>query len=373
MSRGATSPAVLLFGPWPLPYGGVSVFMERLRSQLILCGHDVSVLGYGEFQSAPQLHRVPLMHEPWKYSMIRIALASRGGRVLHDNSGVMSYPEEHVVYSYTRMLRLLRIPWVLSLHDSTLPQRFENFSKRLRDDYASLLARVDHLIVTEDHIRDFVVALGIDEDHTTVVSPLLPLEARLSPPPEQFIRFASDHSPVLLTTGAYVPIYDLLTVLRGFERLLEHRPDAGLIVVRTGFATDSVYAQQIQECLDRVGSRCLVLSDLPNPQFVACLRSVDVFIRGLDAVDSLGLSRMEAIMAGVPTVATKSRETSGVQVYDYGDSQGCGDAIENAIVAEGDFGLKAAQRRYAEIADRNLATIRTIYSGVSRSGAGSHG
>lgn len=359
-------PAICLMGPWPPPYGGVSVFVQRLQSLLRRDQYDVRVLGYGDFEPVRGLARLPLMKEPWKLSLLRILWSSRTGRVLHDNSGLLSYPVEHVARGYVGALMRRGTPWVLNLHDSTLPVRFEAFNESIKREYPSLISSADHVIATEAHIRDFIVDLGVPANRTSVIPPFVPTADDPTAPPRAVADFARAHSPLFITTGASVPVYDLLTAVRAFERVLDQYPSAGLLVVKTGFAADSDYSRQVDECLSRIGNRAFVVRDLPNPEFTACLRLADVFFRGLDAVDSFGLSRLEAILAAVPTVATRSRETAGTFFYDYGDSRSAVSAMIDALNAGPTPDLGSASRRYTAIAEENLEAIKMVYSQAAR-------
>src|SRR6185295_11224287 len=61
-----------------------------------------------------------------------------------------------------------------------------------------------------------------------------------------------------------------------------------------------------------------VLKEVPNPAISRILKLSEVFVRAF-ADESYGISRVEALWAGLPVIATRAGETRGMLLYDFGD------------------------------------------------------
>jgi glycosyltransferase involved in cell wall biosynthesis len=96
--------------------------------------------------------------------------------------------------------------------------------------------------------------------------------------------------------------------------------------------------------------------NVPHPDVFQIFKRSDVFVRGF-GFDSYGLSRIEAIWAGLPVVATRSGETRGMLLYDFADVSALTRQLERAL-SEPPSDLEHWSALYRKEAEANLLAIR---------------
>lgn len=108
--------------------------------------------------------------------------------------------------------------------------------------------------------------------------------------------------PVLLWTGNLTANKAPLTILAGFEQLLDHAPQARLYMAfRGGDLLDRVKARVAAG--RRLRSAVVLLGDLPHAAIEARYNSADVFVQG-SAREGSGVALLEALACGVVPVVT---------------------------------------------------------------------
>jgi glycogen(starch) synthase len=359
MRRGKDT-RVTLFGPLPPPYGGVAVHVERLHELLLERGFDSRVLTLG----SPALidSRVRAVRPGpgrWPLSMVALAsIAGRGGLV-HSQTQFAADPRRLVLESLSIVARLRKLRWVETLHDQTIVTRFPDLPPGSRRLFVRAMLDATRIIAIGRSLKDFLVDVGIPEANVVVGQPLLPPRPERLPLPERYARFFADHSPVLITIGALIPLYDITTIASAFRALLTREPRAGLVIVVSGFASEPAYERQLWSGLGNLTDSLLFLQDIPHDEVGALLQASTVLIRGAQ-VESFGLSRIEALFAGIPVVATDTGETRFITVYKHGNIESLIRAIETSSLTDPDE-LRAAARHYSRVALASLDTILKVY------------
>jgi glycosyltransferase involved in cell wall biosynthesis len=107
---------------------------------------------------------------------------------------------------------------------------------------------------------------------------------------------------VVLWTGNLYPNKDPLTILAGFECLLERAPGARLYMA---YRYESLLAQvqariAASASLDRAVT---LLGEIPHDQIEACYNSADLFVQG-SAREGSGAALLDALACGVVPVVT---------------------------------------------------------------------
>ena len=348
-----------LLGPWPPPYGGVAVHVERLHELLRERGFKPSVLSFDVGVVTDDIH--PLRHDAkhWPRSLATIARSVGRGGVLHNHTGLTTYPKRSILEPLFLMARLLQIRRLETLHDRTIVTRFGDFVDREKRLFVKAMIDAARIIAIGDDLRDFLVELGVAPTKVVVGQPLLPQREAPQQPPTESAAFFAAHSPVWITVGAFIPLYDFSTVARAFRRLLETEPAAGLIVVSGRFAVDRAYEDEVRSVLRQLGDRVVFMEDIPNPELRALLRSSSVLIRG-PRYESYGLSRIEAVMAGTPVVATATGEQRSMTLYRHGDVDSLLVAAQEARSTSPET-LQKAAAHYARLAEDSLQLILDVY------------
>ena len=130
--------------------------------------------------------------------------------------------------------------------------------------------------------------------------------------------------------------------------------------MEAGLYATAVYKADVESTLADLGDRVWLAEDVPNSQVTALLRSSTVLIRGTQQ-ESFGLSRIEALLAGIPVVATDTGQTDFMTLYTYGNERSLLAATSRASDA-GPEALQAAAAHYGQVASQSFETILDVYA-----------
>lgn len=256
--------------------------------------------------------------------------------------------------------KLWKMRWVETVHDQTISRRFSDFSAVNRRLFVNAMTNAARIIAIGDELRDFLVGIGIPAKKVVVGQPLLPRPLERRAVPGQYAPFFANHSPVWMTVGAFIPLYDFLTIAKTFRSIAATEPAAGLVLVAGRFAVDDAYEQEVRSILESLGDRVVFAHDVPNAEVGAMLRASDLLIRGPEH-ESFGLSRIEALLAGTPVVATDTGETRFMTLYKHGDAESLLLATREAS-GFGRAGLRAASDYYTRLASQSFDVVRGVYA-----------
>ena len=172
-----------------------------------------------------------------------------------------------------------------------------------------------HIIAINSHLAAFFGEIRIPTDRVSTIGPLLPSMMGEDPvgAPPGLVEFRRAHDPVILTVGSMQPDHDYLAIIRAFKEFQKDAPAAGLIIASCG-ARDGEYEHAVKDEADCVAADVMQVEDLTHQQLLDVMSWSDLMVRGYWA-ESYGLSRVEALMAGVPVVATMVGEQAFVTTY----------------------------------------------------------
>jgi glycosyltransferase involved in cell wall biosynthesis len=108
------------------------------------------------------------------------------------------------------------------------------------------------------------------------------------------------------------------------ERLRQAGQNLQLVLIETSFTRSEEYVRRVIRSRDWIK----VVSNLTEPELAQQLRASDVFVRGLKD-ESFGISRVEALWAGIPAIATRGAGAEdGMLLFDPRDE----DELEAQLV-----------------------------------------
>jgi len=360
---------VILFGPWPLPYGGVAVHMRDLFENLKLSGMPVKVLAFGDFKPMHGIQKfkfLPLYRYRW--ALFRALGTASCGDIVHKHSILTAYPVGHEkqIRDFLRIIRFKKLLWIETVHDETLITRYGAFPRETIREFPSYLLQAFKIIVISEKLKVFLVGIGIPEEKISVINSLLPFQP---PPtdidiPEKINVFLDSHSPVITTSGAFSCLYDIKTVVQAFINLKQNFPTAGLVLIVPGFTRDEVYEKEVVSLINQAQADIMLLEDIERTKLLYILKHSSLFIRGV-LEESFGLSKIEAILMGTPVVATDAGETRYMTIYKYGESTDLYEKIKTVLKKNLKQDLEEARIFFRKTADENLRRITDIYRTAS--------
>ena len=309
------SKKVVLLGPSPPPYGGVSVYVSALFEHLKGRGLRLWTYGDAEVRGA----QVRYMKDKRRELVPLLLREGRGARVADCTHFLLEYPSA-LVPVWVILKRLLGFGWLKILHDGSLPSRHARFGPARRALFRLAAGSVTEFVVTSAELGRWLREEVCVRQGVTVVESLLPVPYRdaggaLPPEAEAALGGFMRRAKRVCSVGVFIPEYGFLHAAEAVERLRrETGEDIGLALLDGDFASDASYREEVLRGREWV----TVLKTVAHPDVFRVLRRCDAFVRGF-GLESYGLSRVEAIWAGLPVVATRAGETRGMLLYDFGD------------------------------------------------------
>jgi glycosyltransferase involved in cell wall biosynthesis len=314
---------IVVFGPYPPPYGGNAKHTADLARSLEEAGAKVERKRFTmDFDPAsPDVQRSVT-------SIVRnFASVGHGDTVYDSSTFVFEYTGGYARVAFVVLKLLRRFRWIKRLHDESTLERYEQLGPVGRAFYRFALRRVDVLVLDNERARELWQRLAGQRVRIQVIEPLLP------PSPAIFstelrrgrVRRGNDERRTIVSIGAFIDRYSFREIADVVERLRQAGRNLQLVLIETSFTRSEEYVRRVIRGRDWIK----VVSNLTEPELAQQLRASDVFVRGLKD-ESFGISRVEALWAGIPAIATKGAGAEdGILLFDPRDE----DELEARLVA----------------------------------------
>jgi glycogen(starch) synthase len=347
------SKKVVLLGPYPPPHGGVSIYVSTLFEHLKARG--LHLWAYGEREvRGPRVHFM----KDKRRELVPLALREgRGARVCDCTHFLLEYPSA-LVPVWLLLKRVLGFEWVKILHDGSLPSRHAAFDGARRALFRLAAGGVTEFVVVSEELGRWLREELRVTQPVSVVKSLLPLirgteddslPAELEAATADYTRRARR----VCSVGAFIPEYGFLHAAEAVERLRrETGEDVGLLLLDGDFASDESYRREVL----RGRGWVTVSKNVAHADVFRLMRRSHAFVRGF-GLESYGLSRVEAIWAGLPVVATRAGETRGMLLYDFGDVDALTRQLRRALSGGHARETAGWAASYTREAEENLKAI----------------
>lgn len=348
---------VVLLGPYPPPYGGVSIYISNLFD--MLRNRGIRLWTYGDRELKDEHAR--FMKDKRREIVPLLIREGAGKRIVDSTHFLVEYPSLLVIV-WVILKLLLRFEWFKVIHDGSLPARYAGFGRLRRLLFRlSVKSVTEFIVVSEDLCRWLTEEIGVRQ-RVTVIPGLVPsshraFNAALPEETEKIVASYLARARRVCSVGAFIPSYGFTEIALALEKIrAETGEDIGLVLLDGTFARVEDYRREVLRDRDWI----TVLENVPNRDVYQILKKSDLFVRAF-AFESYGLSRVEAIWCGLPVVATTAGETRGMLLYNYGDEQELIRQIKAALFDESQQGVQIWSELYRREAEENLEKLlRTI-------------
>lgn len=308
------SDAFIIVGGVPDPVGGVTNYIYRLARK----DKDHVKAVFDLYPSESKKDISPVCHvRPNRLPLLSLFfyLMKKNCDIYFNFSGVLGFL---VVFL---MPKRRGVRWFLTLHNGAIKERLE--SSRLSLFLAKLGARrVDQIGYLSSSQRQAFELLGVREENLRQVSSFIPINKSDIEPIDinafgEVTDFLKQGIPYFVISGYPTKIYQHLEVLQVFERLWDvgHR----MKLVAFWYGDDS---EDILESLKvRFGEspHAQFYWGMGADRFLSVLSKSSGYIR-MNTVDSFGVAVAEAVMLGVPAIASNvCSRYSGSETVDAND------------------------------------------------------
>jgi glycosyltransferase involved in cell wall biosynthesis len=281
----------------------------------------------------------------------------RGARINDCTHFLLEYPSA-LVPLWVILKRLLGFEWVKIVQDGSLPSRHKKFSAARRALFRLAAGAATEFVVLNEELARWLREEAGVRQPVSVIKNLFPVpyreeEAALPPELESALAPFTRRSKKVCSVGVFIHDYGFLHVAEAVERLRrETGEDLGLVLLDGDFACDAAYREEVLRGREWI----TVLKNVGRADVFRILRRCDAFVRAT-VFEGYGLSRVEAMWAGLPVVATRAGETRGMLLYDFGDVDGLCAQLRRALSGEHARETEEWAARYRREAEENLAAI----------------
>ncbi|MGH9968599.1 MAG: glycosyltransferase [Pyrinomonadaceae bacterium] len=344
---------VVLLGPYPPPYGGVSIYIQTLFEFLKNRGVELWTFGDEEISAA----NVYSMKDKRRELVPLLLRRGSKARIVDCTHFLIEYPSV-LVPLWVLLKVMLGFEWLKIMQDGSLPSRYQKFGFFRRALFRMAANSVTEFIVISEELEEWLRQEIRVKQQVTLIKNLFPIpyrESVVSLPEgmESALAAYEQHSRRVCSIGVFIPTYGFQHVAEGVERIRnETGADIGLLLLDGDFAGDEDYRSRVLDGRDWIS----VLKNVAHPLVFQLLRRSDVFVRAF-GLDSYGLSRVEAIWSGLPVVATRAGETRGMLLYDFGNVEELVRQMKLALFNEQSKAVSEWAAIYQREAEENLAAL----------------
>jgi glycogen synthase len=349
------SGSIILFGPLPPPFGGVSVYTQALMKHL----RDANIRVWAYTGAANQEGNVKFINHRRLGTFSALITEGRGARILDATHFHFEYPNALLLLIWILLKPFVRFEWYKNVHDGSLPRRHERFSIVQRLLFRLALNSIDEFVVVSDELKNWLQQkLHVNKKVTVIPCLLPPLagEAELGSEIETALTNYLQASKRVCCIGVFIADYGFADAANAVEAVRnETGADIQLMLLDGVFARDEDFRADVLR--DRPW--ITVIEKVANEKIPLILKRSDVFVRAFRD-ESFGLSRVESIWSGTPVIATRAGETRGMRLYDFGDQEQLAAHLKAVLFGTANDDLSAWAARYREEAENNLRALRKI-------------
>lgn len=291
---------ISLIGPYPPPYGGVSIHIQRLREQLTR--QHIKCIVYDTSRVTKEEVGIIAMENMIKWLQNQFLHHRRNILHCHGYSPLLMG-----ILSLLAIVKRKRA--VITLHSF----RYDTNSMSLLDKFAFWAARKaeNYFIVVSHEIRNKIISLSIRPENIEVIPSFIPptvKEEDVKEIPQGTWNFIDSHSPVILANAFKIVFYnnqDLYGIDMCVEmcaRLKRYYPNIGLVFCLPDIG-DHNYFNQIKQRIKEKGIEDNFFFQTKPCQMYPLFTKTDVFVRPTNT-DGDAVSIREALYFKVPSVAS---------------------------------------------------------------------
>lgn len=348
---------VLIVGPYPPPYGGLSVQIARLQA-LLESSHEYTceVFNIGE-QRREKLDGA-ISVEGHIGFLKAIFLSAARGQIIHlvtSGHNVKSW-----LSALTCMLagRLNGGRTLLVLGSGNLPEYISRAGLALTIAIKLSVRLAGRIVCRNEASREALESAGADGSRILIIPGYLGVTpSEVKAPPPAIEDFMNGGAPVIATHATLDPEYALPLLMELLARLAKKHPRVRLVLIGIS-AAEASKSPGYEELKERI----YFTGYLEHPKTLSVIKRADLFLRAT-YFDGDSNSVREALALGVPVVASATDlRPDGVNLFRVGDIEHLEEVTE-AVLAKASGATPAPESDSGD-ADENYRQILKLYESL---------
>ncbi len=294
---------IALIGPYPPPYGGIAIHIQRLKEQLEKNGYECVIYELGREGESLERNVIRLKNvKRWllkyfffaKEDVIHFHSSDWRGRVM---MGLMG---------------LLGKKMVISIHGESLSDSLKEGRWLRKQIIKFALKHTSFVIAVNEKIENLVLSLVVKQQNVACVSPFIPptmREGDYKKVPQYVWDFMKLHKPVI-SANAFkirfyreVDLYGLDMIVELAARLKNGYPKLGIVFCLPNIGDKDYFAKLNQEIKERGVSEHILFITEPLDEVYPIWQESDIFVRPT-VTDGDALSVREALYLKTPVITS---------------------------------------------------------------------
>lgn len=332
---------ILIIGSYPPPYGGVSVFIQRLERCLRKNGHDVQIA----FPERPSQKKTIENYEsvPSVFHLLLKMLFSRYD-VIHDTLSVHIWKSSiKLGILYLMILFFSRKKVFLEILTGAFPYEYARKGRLRRGLIRLILKRYPRIICDAEINYNFILSLGIPKNKVFYIHSLIPFDTSFEKHtlPDYITSFIESHTPLVTMTGwTFSRLYNFELVINAIAKLRGSYDRIGLIIIMSKEVMDNDYKREILDLITQKDMIRSIIFTQDLPEVLPVYQKSDVFVRAT-SIDANSVSIYEALYLGIPVVASDADlRPEGTIIF---KDKNLGDLLEKLMIALESKGRSTAE------------------------------
>jgi glycosyltransferase involved in cell wall biosynthesis len=302
MNNNNRKPTIALVGPYPPPYGGISVHIQRLKEQLEKKGYECIVYDFG------------YSRESQEETIIRIKSLKRWlpRYFFFAKEDIIHYHSPNwILRIIFGLMTFLGKRTIISIHGESFNDSLKSAGLLRTKIIIFALKRTSFIIALNPKIKELALSLGIAPEKIEVIPSFIPPTVReedITEIPERVWDFIDSHKPVISANAFRISFYndeDLYGIDMCVDlcaNLKQDYPGIGLVFSLPDIG-DHEYFKKMKQRIAEKGIENNFLFITEQYQLYPILMKCDVFLRPTNT-DGYGVSIAESIYFKVPAVAS---------------------------------------------------------------------
>ena len=360
---------IIFIGPYPPPYGGISVHIKRMK--VYLEKKNIDVVIYNESKKRMAYNIIPIK----KYSRFIFIIPFLKGDVIHFHSG------DKKIRILLGLYKVLNKKIILTLHGESLNNQIIHSNIFTRFLLLKSLKLIDKIVCVNPKNREELLTLGFNKNRVTYIpSYINPIEEKndIEDIPKHIIEF-TQKSNFLISANGCVRFYKNKD-LYGFDMLIEllceinkSNIDASLIinvlVVDEQNEQEKKYYNYLKsKILELNLSKRIMLFEVNNMEFYPILKESKLFIRPTNT-DGFGVSIAEAIYYNIPAIASDvCNRPEGTILFKSRDSK---DLYNKVMEVFDNYEIHKKMIKDIKFED-NAEKLLNVYKEINKGGEDAH-
>ena len=297
-----------IIGPFPPPYGGVSVHIARLADQLPQYGFVSNIYCQHQKENKIPPNVIPAKYEhfKWQFWLFENRFLP-DSNIIHCHDGLRWSPG-------LLLMLLLKKKVVVTIHDQMVDEKWNNLSL-LSKCCAKILFRSSNtvFIAVSKNVKDKMDAIDTKIKNMKVIPAYLPPQANTShfSLPQTVSTFIDSHNPTLSIYGVRFSIdkdgldlYGFDLTIQLLKRLKTRYKNIGLVILVPGFDAKSKVFTKINSLIKRWHlEKSVLIYTTPILHAYQLWRATDIYIRPT-TTDGDAVAIREALATKTPVVAS---------------------------------------------------------------------